>query len=1606
MTDGIIPTTPDASTPSPLNPTPPDFNPFADDKGVIEGPVASQGNVPLLERMRLHFKQGQVKETPFGALSHFGDTAVEQGAEARGNPSDLENEAIDRAVKNRDDLASYDRMPGAEGFLEYGAAIAGRMVGNVADPTSLIGNVVKIPYLAARGVMGRMAEFGVNQAIVNTATDPVVQGLNIASKDGTRDDYSLFQTLVESPIGGFVGGATLKGAHEAGVALFVKPQAEKDALTFFKMIRDHGGADEQKRWPEIYDAVQGKSDAELNGMAREVAADDKVAAGKPKSEATPQSEANKIAAEAPKGSQTTVEINGEKAVGEKIAAAKVDDATAIGDVLAARHDATQGPEGALQVAVRPMEASLSRAPEAAQARSTVTTNMVEAPNLRQMWTDLADSLEATVRQGRLVSKGAAGEYGTQSGVIRMKNLDDLTVLAHELGHHVEVKYGLSLNNFGHELDAMTAYAASHVDPVVRRKEGFAEFFRLFVENPREAENRAPNFYNEFSNLLQSQPELKAALTKTQGQFDAYRHAFAEDIIDANIATSVEPRGWAKLRSDVRNNGFWNTITERGSMVYTGLLDEKNSLAVAVQALLKTQKGNTGNIISLIAADDPYKLIRLATNAHQAGMIDMMHGVVPWRSNTPEGPSLYDAIALATGKPNILSGWDEEAVSKFSGYLIARRAVFEWERYAARVAAGEKPKEPLPFARDMYETKIREYEAANPNANSAATMVHDWTKNLLKKEFESGLITRESYDGALQIRDYVPLMRDMSDKSNTGGGSGFDAGQVGLKQFKGSTRPVVDPLESLMQRSFQTAELIAHNDAIKALGALADKAGVGAGQIVERVPANEIKAKYVDPLEALRKGLEDAGASKVDADLAISHMLNSLNINGQDIGPAAIFRSQQAAERGENIVFYLSGGEMKALRLKEGDFGKELVNTLTGGLSSPLRDWNLQGLQKVSQVLRAGVTTSPDFFITNLLRDQMATWILNRGTLPFVDSIRGIFRELTNSELSRSYAQMGGIAGGANLNAIDHARIDKDIQALASKGFTVARLASWEGYFKAIELSETGTRQGLFGVSYKRALKQGLSPYEASVEAAFAANDNLDFGRHGSRIGDTIKIIPFLNAQMQGLDKAWRTLVTPAFKEALTKQDVEAQKTMLSAYAKIAGVTGLSMALRSAYIDDPEYGELSPYLRNTHWVVRVPGLKGNSVVDAFGRTVEVPPGLQNLWAAIPKPFELAILPNLGERAVEMLANKDQKALARWAWGAKDLVVAKWMMDSVGVKLYAEALTGKDTFAGRDIVPERVAGNEPWMQATAGTSEIAKVIGQSADKAERAVGMDGGGLSPMYIDHIIKGVGGSWGRTFLSLSDAAIGTKGDRSLADTAITQRVFKEAYRGSTSLQEFWGQVAKTNGALSQAANTYDAMASNPAEQASYVARLPEDKRVFVIMNKSDFPADEKRLHPLYRAHEAINAISGMTREIADQNLTASSNLEPIKLSSSEQRVALDALGRIRMWEARNSMIVSGNSALKGQKPGPIEADMEMLEKTVPAVYDELAQRYANAKVYKASAIADHWDEVRQSVIDDGSSAKLSGIARDVERDGYELEARRSKAKKVRPQIPGVSVSQ
>jgi hypothetical protein len=161
------------------------------------------------------------------------------------------------------------------------------------------------------------------------------------------------------------------------------------------------------------------------------------------------------------------------------------------------------------------------------------------------------------------------------------------------------------------------------------------------------------------------------------------------------------------------------------------------------------------------------------------------------------------------------------------------------------------------------------------------------------------------------------------KAPAKGGGSAKGGLV--KRFRGSTRDVINPLESLMVDAHETANAIARNDVIRALDRLAAWAGPGGGAIAERIPAHQMKGTLVDVMEALRKAAKDNGVADADYITMRDMVEGALGDDAQ----ATLFRPAIINEKGEAIAFFREGGELKALRLADGQFGRDMQRALSG-----------------------------------------------------------------------------------------------------------------------------------------------------------------------------------------------------------------------------------------------------------------------------------------------------------------------------------------------------------------------------------------------------------------------------------------------------------------------------------------------------------------------------------------------------------------------------------------------------------------------------------------------------------------------------------------------------
>lgn len=1202
------------------------------------------------------------------------------------------------------------------------------------------------------------------------------------------------------------------------------------------------------------------------------------------------------------------------------------------------------------------------------------------------------ALDLTARQGRLAAKNrnVMGEYNRRTATIRLRTWTDFATLVHEGGHALNDMHAQAIDDFvdRHRGDfskmAFQLYGGdlskSPIETVLR--EGFAEFFRVYAMTPDYARNRWGAITTDFENTLDAaDPKLRSNLNVVADQFKAWLQLPSSQLIENMVVDGRRLQGMNAALHEIREAGFKSWFEEHARRAVTWSINRNAPLNTLVSELLNQGEENRGVPLDLKRADDPRVIMRLARNSGNRAQVEMIDGVIGYRSTQSVSRGLREALLTALSVPvdTTPPSLDPVLLKSFDAYLVTRRALDEWRRYEA----GEIDRPPTGAQKGDHVRHAKETEKAFPQFVKAAEIVNEYGMALWHKRYEAGLMDKETYEEGLQRQFYAPLQRDVTDKQGTERNSLTFGASVLTKgpRFKGSDRDIVSPMTVLMQMTFALERQIAENDAKKALAILADRAGA-AGRLVERIPASQLVGQTFSVQQVAQRLVSDTDLSATDA--ADLMMLLEGSVEQGDV--MTLYRSEQAGAQGENVLFFWENGKVAALRLTEKSLGSDVVN-LMNGLGRENMDITMELIAGTSGIFRNAITKWPDFLIVNYIRDQMSAWVLNDvGFVPFVSGMKGMIEEVRQRGWAKSYNAAGGVMGGMNTAALHKARVDRDLDALRAKGYRANLLGEFDGslvggirgaaaaFARVTELSETGTRLGLYQKAFERAKRDGLNDYEASIEAGYIATDYMDFGLNGSKMLTSRRIIPFLNAQLQGLYKMVRTLgatevaqrkglrfvLGAYFKSVknlpLSRTEQQQINAGRLAWVKMASLGLLSAVLALLFKDDEDYQEAGEYLRVTGWVVPM----GNGRV---------------FW--IPKPFELALVANAVERALEF-ASGDKEAPGRFLRGAVQSLVPP--TSPPALQTLTELSINKDFFTGRDIVPDYMQALSPELQYDNYTSSLAKWMGQTFN------------MSPMMIDHLLSGLGASAYRDMMTVLNAADPARPAMDETDAPILRRFVRDVRRGSVSAQDFWAQASTTSGALERARASYKRYvdAGNEIAANRFLSTLDADARAYAVLGV-DFKAEQKRLNPFYRARQVTTLVSAMRREISSETgledttsgmsaqelreyLLSGGEIERFPMTAGLKGQVDEILSEIARREVRNTLIATDQPGWRGKERLPLGPTLDTLLAVSPEAYDEYLRRYEKAKVYDAEAVYEGWPEARDRLNSDGAFAVLDDL--------------------------------
>lgn len=552
---------------------------------------------------------------------------------------------------------------------------------------------------------------------------------------------------------------------------------------------------------------------------------------------------------------------------------------------------------------------------------------------------------------------------------------------------------------------------------------------------------------------------------------------------------------------------------------------------------------------------------------------------------------------------------------------------------------------------------------------ARKLYNEYNKGLVNFAVQTGALSKEQENKLLSTNDYIPYYRVQNGVVQLmlgGEGSPIQVGnlkdQPYLDQLVGGNTKILDFFTSSVQNTNMFVDLALRNIATK-------------------------NVAYT---------LRDLGTT-----------LSPVAKIGKGDGPA-----------GTNVIRFKERGEAMHAVIDTEAFGvpADLLVKGLGGVAVTVPQL-VQMFNIPARALRLFVTRNPLYAFRQLFRDSTSAALTTGGNfIPVMSSLKEISKMRQGKSEGETALRERGVLGGQVFTGTseDLSIILRDI-ASGKEGWAT-KLA------KLDELAIQGDASTRV-VLYDSFRKQGLS----DMEATLATLESMNFNRRG--LSPTVflmsMMVPFMNAQIQGMDVLYRS----GFSKGMPFNDrLQVRKKFWQRGMMLAGLT---LAYAAMMEDDEAYKNANPDEKYNNFFVYVPG---------FDEPVRVP-----------IPFEVGYL---FKALPEMIVNMSSgKAEAGQVFPAIRSILLNSMPGILpqAIKPALEVATNFSFFSGRGIESEREQAFTPTQRTRSNTTEIAKMF---SSLASFTVGGKEYGVSPVQIDYLIRGYFGGLGLALTSIANTVL------------------------------------------------------------------------------------------------------------------------------------------------------------------------------------------------------------------------------------------------------------
>ena len=1009
-------------------------------------------------------------------------------------------------------------------------------------------------------------------------------------------------------------------------------------------------------------------------------------------------------------------------------------------------------------------------------------------------------------------QNALGIYRRTPESVRLQAINDIPVLAHEVGHAVHFR--VLSPNAGGKAEAWGGRYDGELMPLGRntsrssytpeqvRKEGVAEFTRLWLTNRVEAIKAAPAFSNHWETELQTRnPKMAEALRESQRRIADY------------IAMPEFEKAKAQISFDPAAESVG---MKTGQWLRKFYAQTVNTLQPALDTVRRAAELDPTQAAKAAEAE-------MWMENHRGGWASKAHEDVFGHQTDLQGNR------VGTGLQTILKDLKPGEHESFSAYLALKRAG-ELEGRGMR-SGFENGK--LPQA---------EMQALEARFEPTRQKLIKWQRNGRDLLVQAGLLDSQS---ALAMdkanADYVPFYRVYEKLNgvsfgpeNSKNAGGYVDLNSGIQRIKGSDRAIIDPLQSAMKNAYMFRKIAEQNHiGVQFFDLMRKVQGHGqwSEQIRPKMKQTTITHDQIAEKLVQEGVIADVTALPQNADLTL-RLYEAIKKPDTKNGEVIIFKNgeRQHWEVKDPLL-------MEALKYADADAAK------LGNIPS----WMLKLFTAPTRALRWGATGGPWFAIPNMIRDTVQGGVFSgsRKFVPFMDTVLGGMEVMRKGGQFERWKEAGGQFSGQVTGTQAFTRLIEDAlpkDPLARRALQgLADPQAWRGGFRnALDMvgafgrfSEQATRVGEF----MRGKEAGLSDMAA---ANLSKTLSLNFARAGETSRVLNQFVPFFNATVQGLDQFMRMHLDPKTRGATVMKG-------------LTYITAPSLAVWALGKDDPEIQNLSEATKNLFWNINLKPMAAAMGMPDSGFIL-----------SIPKPFLLgAVYGTSLERALDYATDRDPNGARKAAANIlrNTLNPMDVMMSIGGIRPIIESQTGYDLFMKRDIVPVSMQHLPAPQQYSITTSQTAKMLGQFS------------GQSPMMIDHLLRGYFASaakfgtdaidYGMAKMALTDVPMpATKG---MMELPILNRFAGSPYMANAFVERFYKASQDMEGKLAVLNKQTDQM-STTEQQKWWQQNQPE---VSHYLRTVDHQTNRTGAGDIRKAQARLGEITGAMKDIQASRVLA-----------------------------------------------------------------------------------------------------------------------------------------